>query len=167
MSDLVTGHQGDLSGLLDLVAEGRADVVLCHAVLEVVDDPTAALDTLAHALRPGGVLSILVSQRHAAVVARALSGHFTSATALLDEADTGTSPRRFTTDQITTMLRRTGFDVSTVHAVRVFADLVQSSSVDLEPGASQALVELERAVAERPEYFPLATQLHVLASRRP
>jgi hypothetical protein len=53
-----------------------------------------------------------------------------------------------------------------VHAVRVFADLVPSSLVDLEPGAATALIELEQAVADRPEYLPLATQLHVIATRR-
>jgi S-adenosylmethionine-dependent methyltransferase len=48
----------------------------------------------------------------------------------------------------------------------VFVDLVPSSLVDLEPGAVQALVDLERAVADRPEYLTLATQVHVLAVRR-
>ena len=50
-----------------------------------------------------------------------------------------------------------------MHAVRVFVDLVPSSLVDLEPGAAEALVELERAVPTRPEYLALATQLHALA----
>ena len=50
-----------------------------------------------------------------------------------------------------------------MHGVRVFADLVPGSLLDLEPGATAALVELERAVAARPEYLPLATQLHLLA----
>ena len=53
-----------------------------------------------------------------------------------------------------------------MHAVRVFADLVSSSLADLEPGASQALVDLELAVATRPEYLTLATQIHALATRR-
>ena len=52
-----------------------------------------------------------------------------------------------------------------MHAIRVFADLVPGSLLDLEPGATAALVELEQAVAERPEYLPLAAQLHVLAKR--
>ena len=43
-----------------------------------------------------------------------------------------------------------------VHAIRVFADLVPGSLLDLEPGATAALVELEHAVADRPEYLPLA-----------
>ena len=53
-----------------------------------------------------------------------------------------------------------------MHAVRVFVDLVPSSLVDLEPGAADRLVELEQAVAERPEYLPLGTQIHALATRR-
>jgi hypothetical protein len=55
--------------------------------------------------------------------------------------------------------------VTAVHAVRVFSDLVPGALLDLEPGATQALLDLEHAVAERPEYLPLATQLHLLASR--
>ena len=63
---------------------GSADVVLCHGVLEVVDDPAAALATIAEVLRPGGTLSLLVTQRHAAVVARAMAGHLGQARELLD-----------------------------------------------------------------------------------
>ncbi|MFC6345415.1 SAM-dependent methyltransferase, partial [Nocardioides hankookensis] len=56
-----------------------------------------------------------------------------------------------------------GFTVESVHGVRVFADLVPGSLLDLEPGATAALVELERAVSARAEYLPLAAQLHLLA----
>jgi len=173
VADRVTGRQGDLASLPDLVPDGSADVVLCHGVLEIVDDPRAALRTLAAALRTGGTLSLLVNQRHAAVVARAMAGHFTAARALL-ESETAEGPghdghstgRRFTADEITAVLDEAGLDAGPMHAVRVFVDLVPSSLVDLEPGAAQALVELERAVATRPEYLTLATQIHTLATRR-
>ena len=194
VADLVTGQQGDLDSLPTLFPEsarsadsadsaggvggaggvgtaGEVDVVLCHGVLEIVDDPASALAVLAGVLRPGGTLSLLVNQRHAAVVARAMAGHFAQARTLLDP-DTGTPPegpgphRRFTVDEITTVLDETGFDVDSMHAVRVFVDLVPSSLVDLEPGAGQALVDLERAVSTRPEYLALATQIHTLATRR-
>ena len=65
--------------LLDVAGPRSVDVVLCHGVLEVVDDPAAALATIAEVLRPGGTLSLLVAQRHAAVVARAMAGHFQQA----------------------------------------------------------------------------------------
>src|SRR4051794_29422638 len=171
----VAGRQGDLSMLLDVVAAGSADVVLCHGVLEIVDDPAAALAALARVLRPGGTLSLLVNQRHAAVVARAMAGHFVQARSMLDTdppagptagpttgptADVGQGQHRFTADEITALLDDNGLDVRSMHAVRVFVDLVPSSLVDLEPGAAQALVDLEHAVSTRPEYLALATQIH-------
>lgn len=161
----VTGQQGDLSTLLDLAGADSADVVLCHGVLEVVDDPAAALATIRAVLRPGGTLSLLVAQRHAAVVARAMAGHFAQAKALLDDsaAGGGRPGHRFTDDEVTALLAGAGFETTTVHGIRVFADLVPGTLLDLEPGATAALVELEQAVSERPEFRPLATQLHVLA----
>ena len=162
----VTGVQGDLSDLPTLVDDG-ADVVLCHGVLEVVDDPAAAVATVRSVLRTGGILSLLVAQRHAAVVARAMAGHFPQALALLtDAADPSTrTGHRFTADEATALLSGAGFEVSSVHGVRVFADLVPGTLLDLEPGAAAALLDLEQVVSERPEYLPLATQLHLLATR--
>ena len=175
VADRVTGHQGDASSLLDVVAAGSVDVVLCHGVLEYVDDTAAALASIAEVLRPGGTLSLLVSQRHAAVIARAMAGHFQQARALLDGDTTSTGPtgptggrgtgRRFTHEELTALLPAAGFSVTAIHGIRVFADLVPGSLLDLEPGATAALVELEQAVAERSEYLPLATQLHVIAKR--
>jgi len=170
----VTGSQGDLSSLLDVVGPDSADLVLCHGVLEVVDDPVTALATLARVVRPGGVLSLLVAQRYAAVVARAMAGHFQQALAMLDPTTgsgqrstppQGRAGRRYTHDELAALVRDAGLTVDAVHGIRVFTDLVPGSLLDLEPGATAALVELEQAVATRPEYLPLAAQLHLLAHR--
>src|SRR3954470_327714 len=171
VADRVTGRQGDLASLPGLLRDSGpggdpVDVVLCHGVLEIVDDPAAALGALAQVLRPGGTLSLLVNQRHAAVVTRAMAGHFQQARALLDDTGAGGTTRRFTADEITAVLDRAGFDTRGMRAVRGFVDLVPSSLGDLEPGAAGALVELEQAVASRPEYLPLGTQIHALATRR-
>ena len=174
VAELVTGRQGDLDDLPGLLDDGApADVVLCHGVLEILADPAAALAALAGVLLPGGTLSLLVNQRHAAVVARAMAGHFVTARSLLDGPDDHDgpdgaegAPHRFTADEVAATLDAAGFDTRSMHAVRVFVDLVPSSLVDLEPGAAQALVELEQAVSTRPEYLALATQIHTLATRR-
>jgi SAM-dependent methyltransferase len=170
----VAGLQGELADLLDVVGPASADLVLCHGVLEVVDDPADALGTLARVLRSDGLLSLLVAQRYAAVVARAMAGHFQQALALLGPSaggkghaaePQGRSGRRYTSDELTGLVLEAGFVPEAVHGVRVFTDLVPGSLLDLEPGATAALVELEQAVATRSEYLPLATQLHLLAHR--
>lgn len=158
----VDGRQGDVSDLAELT--DPVDVVLCHGVLEVVDDPAAALAEIRRVLRPGGHLSLLVGQRPAAVVARAMAGHFGQALAMLDQTDAlGRSGRRFTAAEAADLLSGAGFTTLRTHGVRVFADLVPGSLLDLEPGSTAALVELERAVAERPDYLSVATQVHLLA----
>lgn len=162
VSDRVTGVQGDLGTLAEVAQD--VDLVLCHGVLGLVDDAAAALAAIAGVLRPGGTLSLQVGQRHAAVLARAMAGHFAQARELLTATGGGaTTERRFTVEELREQVAAAGLEVTAVHGVRVFTDLVPSSLLDLEPGASAALLELERAVADRPEYLTVASQLHVLA----
>jgi hypothetical protein len=52
-----------------------------------------------------------------------------------------------------------------VHGVRTFSDLVPAAFVDSEPGAVEALGELERAASQHPAFRAIATQLHVIATR--
>ncbi|RNL65012.1 methyltransferase domain-containing protein [Nocardioides marmoriginsengisoli] len=162
VADRVVAQQGDLAGLAELVPAGSVDFVLCHDVLGLVDDPAAALGAISGVLRPGGVLSLVVNQRHAAVVARAMAGHFVQAREVLDGDLPG--ERRFTADEAVALLDASGFTVAETQGVRVFADLVPSTLLDLEPGAVAGLLDLERAVASRPEYRTIAAQLHLLAT---
>jgi len=166
VADRVTGMQGDIATMPGLVGSGAVDVVLCHGVLEVVDDPAASLAAVTEVLRPEGTLSLLVAQRHAAVVGRAMAGHFDQAQELLAGHPSDGSPHRFTAEETTVLLAEAGFTGTTLHAVRVFGDLVPSSLVDGDPRAATALADLERVVSERPEYLTLAAQIHALATRR-
>ncbi|MCU1674713.1 MAG: methyltransferase [Frankiales bacterium] len=164
----VRGVQGDLDDLAQLLAPGSVDLVLCHSVLQVVDDPAAALASLAGVLRPGGRLSLLVGNRDAAVLARALAGRPDEAAhALVDPAGRWGAgdgvARRWTPAQVEEQVVAAGLRVEQLHGVRVVADLVPSAVLDVEPGAPAALLALERALADRPPFRDLATQLHVLA----
>lgn len=166
----VTGLQGDAAGLLTVVAGDSADVVLCHGVLEVVDDPRAALAEVAACLRPDGACSVVATQRHHAVIAKALAGHLADARRLVDDPDGrwGSSdplPRRFDEQGLVALLDAAGLEVAEVHAVRVLTDLIAGSVVD-DPAELAALAELEAAVAHQPAFRAVASALHVLARGR-
>nr|WP_240746829.1 methyltransferase domain-containing protein [Cryptosporangium phraense] len=162
VADRITAYQGDADDLGGLLEPGTADVVLCHSVLEVVDDPGRTLAAVAGVLRPGGCASILVANRVAAVLARALAGHFAAAR---DSLDGELDPRRYDLEGLSALISKAGLVPERAHGVRVLADLVPGAVVDVEPGAADALTALELAMAERPPYRDIATQLHVLARR--
>ncbi|MCW1093503.1 MULTISPECIES: methyltransferase [Streptomyces] len=171
VADRVRGVQGDAGGLFDVVERGGYDAVLCHGVLEYVDDPAEGVRNAVAALRTDGVLSLLAAGLGGAVLARALAGHFTEARQALADPDgrwgTGDPvPRRFTAEQLTGLVEAAGLRIGAVHGVRVFADLVPGVLVDTEPGAMDALLKLEAAAAELAAFHSVATQLHVLGETR-
>jgi SAM-dependent methyltransferase len=166
----VRAVQGDAAGLLDVVAAESADLVLCHGVLEHVDDVAPAVLSLVRALRSGGTLSLLAANRNAVVLARALAGHFSEARHAMDDpagrwGPADPLPRRFTEAQLVGLLTEAGLTVRAVHGVRGFRDLVPRGHADTDPGAADALHDLETATADRADFRTLATQLHLLADK--
>ncbi len=165
VADLVIAVQGDGDQLATLVAPASVDVVLCHSVLEQVDDPALVLGAIATALRPGGVASIVVANRRGAVLARALTGHLAAATVMLTETAAGVggkTQRRFDADEAAAMITAAGLTVETITGVRVIADLIPGAIADAD---AQALLEFELAAAAQPAFRDIATALHVLARR--
>ena len=169
VADRVTGRQGDADTL-----DGEAfDLVCCHGVLEVVDDPTAALAGIAAVLTAKGHLSLVVAGRLAVVLAKALAGEVRQAQAALTSPDgrwgkADPLPRRFDVEGLVALLDATGFTPVQVYGVRVFADLVPPTALDSASGR-EALTELERAVATHPQYAEalgsLGAGLHAIAQR--
>ncbi len=174
VNNRITPLQGDAGELAQLVGAGSADLVLCHGVLEYTDDPAKALADAVAVLRPAGLLSLLVHSRFGGVLARALSGRFGEAQAILSgpEGSSGTAdpfPRRFDLPVVLELLAGQDLDVRAVHGVRLFADLLPGALVDGDPTAVAALLELERAAGDHsrfPELAAVAAQLHVVATAR-
>lgn len=167
VAERVLAVQGDAADLAGIIAPGSADLVLCHGVLEVVDDPQGAALAAFGRLRPGGFLSLLVAQRLGAVLARALSGRFAEAQRVLADpdgraGDTDLLPRRFDQASVLELFASAAPRVREVHGVRLVTDLLPGALVDADPGAAEALLDLERAAAADPRLAALAAHLHVV-----
>ena len=167
VGDRVRGLQGDGDRLDDLpLGTGGHDLALCHAVLEVVDDPATTLSGIGRALRPGGRVSVLTVNRAGAVLARALGGHPKEALALLEDRDpapgrTRPARRRFAPAELLALVEGAGLRAGEWRGVAVVADLLDAAS-----GADpDAVRRLELALAATSPYRDVATGLHVLATR--
>lgn len=168
VADRVRAVQGDGDALAGLVEPASVDLVLCHAVLEVVDDPAAVVAALAGALRTGGAASVLVAGRAAAVLGRAMTGQLDVAALLAADSSGAAGPRdtlrrRFAAEEAAALLTAAGLEVEEIHGVRVFTDLLPAAVADGQPAA---LLELELALAAQPPWRDLAAQLHLFARRQ-
>ena len=157
----IDGVQADADRLSTVVAPGQADLVLCHHLLEELEDPAAAVDAVITALRPGGLVSVLTAGRHAAVLAQATAGRSDAALAILTSADgrVGTTDplrRRFDLPGLCRLLTDAGLDV------------VSTAGIGVVPGSTDADVQRRRlngVLARDPVFTMLGTDLHVLARR--
>lgn len=177
VGDLIRPVQADAEALSDpalatVVAPGAFDLVLAHGILDAVDDAAATFAGCARAVRAGGLLSVLVSNPPAAVLARALAGD--PAAALVElralatpaTAGTVTTPAtRVDPARVVAMSVAAGFLVEARHGIGVFSDLVPGSALEA-PGAREAVAALDAEAADRTPFAELAARIHVLARRR-
>jgi S-adenosylmethionine-dependent methyltransferase len=166
----VSGIQGDASDVVSLLGAASVDAVVCHSVLEVVDDPGEALAEISAVLRPGGVASIVAANRVAAVLARVAAGRLAEARQLLVDPDgrAGTADplqRRFTMAELELLVAGAGLVPRLAHGVRVFVDITPASLLDVDPRATDDLLALEQAAAGEAAYASFATAIHVLADQ--
>lgn len=169
VSDRITAVQGDSDALAALVPVGAADLALAHGLLEVVEDPKVTVAAMVEAVAPGGAVSIVVANRYAAVLHRALAGRLGDARALLDDP-AGQLPgesllRRFDTEGLRRLLVDAGLAVELVQGSGALADVVPGHVLEQSPGAADALAELELRVATIGPLRDVATRLHAIGRR--
>jgi SAM-dependent methyltransferase len=161
-ADRVLPVQGDVESLPDAIGAAQFDLVLAHGILEVVEPLGAAFADVVAAVRDGGLLSVLVANPAATVLARAVAGDLAAAERELarstDESD------RPTPERVRRLCAEHGLQIEDVHGVGVFRDLVHGQELDA-PGARESLARLEAACAQRSPFSEIATRVHVLARR--
>ncbi|OZM74420.1 SAM-dependent methyltransferase [Amycolatopsis antarctica] len=168
VADRITAIADDSDSLGAHVPAGSADLVLAHGLLEVVDDPARVIGALAEAVAPHGAVSVLVANRPAAVLHRALGGRLAEARQLLTApdgvlpADGDTLLRRFDTAGLRALLGTGGLEPVLLRGDGVVADVLPSGNV---PVREDELTEFELAAAAESPLRDIATRLHALARR--
>jgi S-adenosylmethionine-dependent methyltransferase len=168
VSEQVTLTHGDATELLRLFSAGSFDGILCHNLLEYVDDPAALLCGVARLLRgPAAILSILVRNQPGEVLKAAIrTGDLARAEAALT-AEWGEEPlyggkvRLFTSDSLAVMLREASLTIIAQRGVRIVADYLPPQ---ISLGAEYApIFGLERKLGTRAEFAAIARYTQCLA----
>lgn len=170
VTDKIELKHGDAAQSAKLFHAASFDVILCHNLLEYVDDPGAVLRGAARALRdPSAILSVMVRNQAGEVLKAAIqAGDLGAAEASLTaewahESLYGGSVRLFTADSLHAMLKAASLALTAERGVRVMSDY-------LSPGVSRSaeyerIFELERKLGKRAEFAAVARYTHCLAQR--
>lgn len=162
VADRVRSVQADLEQFGGVVPSASFDLVLAHGILDAVEQVGATFAACADAARPGGLLSVLVHNPAAAVLARALAGEPLAALAELRHLDGAVA--RIGPDVVRELCADAGFAIDAVHGVGVFSDLVPGAALDTAE-ARDAVRALDTEAAGRSPFAEIAGRVHVLARR--
>lgn len=142
------------------------DLVLCHSLLEFVEDPQELLGNLMRVLRADGLLSVVFGNRnHFPLRAAVLQKDFHQARLALDQeipaADLFGIPRRtFCTEDMHQMFLACDARSVGEYGVRVFIDLLSEA-----PELTQDLIALELAASSRLPYRHIARFIQSIAEK--
>jgi S-adenosylmethionine-dependent methyltransferase len=165
VADRVRAVQGDAEALSEALSEAlpgeQFDLVLAHGILDAIDDWTATFADLVATVRPGGLLSLLVGNPVAAVLARVLAGDLAGAERDVAALDDGAAA---TPGRVRQLCAAHGLTVEQEHGIGIFRDLVPGRALDL-PGSRDALDRLEAQCAQRSPFAQIAGRVHLLARR--
>jgi S-adenosylmethionine-dependent methyltransferase len=168
VTERITLQHSDSTQVDVLVPARSFDVVLCHNILEYVDDPGALFRSAERALRDSSaILSVMARNRAGDVLKAAIhDGDLAAAEESLDaewgrESLYGGKVRLFTAASLKSILKSASLAVTAERGVRVLSDyLPPQVSGDAE---YERIFTLERKLGRRPEFAAVARYSHFLA----
>ncbi|HLZ72746.1 MAG TPA: methyltransferase domain-containing protein [Dehalococcoidia bacterium] len=146
----------------------RFDLVVCHAVLEWLADPRAAIVDLAALLRPSGMLSLMFYNRNATVLKRAYGG--AAAEALRGYRDGfapsgwGQGANPLAEQTVRGWLEGCGLAVRSKAGIRIFHDHVPEAA--RSAARLEELLALELALRGEEPFASLGRHLHLVCEPR-
>ena len=168
VSDQVTVKHSDAAELSRLFNAGSFDVILCHNLLEYLDDPSPVLCGAARVMRgSSAILSILVRNQAGEVLKAALeTGDLIAAERGLtaewgQESLYGGKVQLFTLGALEAMLKAASLTIIAQRGVRVVADYLPAQIS--RAAEYERIFGLERKLGERREFTPIARYTHCMA----
>jgi S-adenosylmethionine-dependent methyltransferase len=170
VTERIVLKRGDAAQLANLFRAGSFDVILCHNILEYVDDPCAVLRSAARALRdPSSIISVLVRNQAGEVLKSAIQEGDLAATEHNLTAEWGNESlcggrvRLFAAETLHAMLAAASLVATAERGVRVMSDYLPQKVH--RNHQYERIFELERKLGRRAEFAAIARYTHCLAHR--
>ena len=173
LKDAWTDHDyrqvvGDINALSEF-KDNSFDIIICHNVLEYIDDKASVLQKLTRVLKPGGIISLAKHNRNGRVMQMAvLLDDFDKANALLDGEDSMASKfgaiRYYEDSDIIKWCPDLYIDKT--YGIRTFWDLQQNQEKHSDEDWQAKMMQLEMRVSEVQDYINIAFFHHMIIKKK-
>ncbi|MFE7358155.1 class I SAM-dependent methyltransferase [Streptomyces sp. NPDC057543] len=169
VTELINCVEADATDLPRDLANGEFDVVLCHNLLQYMDDVPGTLASALSPLKAGGLISVMAINRHSAplnIAVREMDPSAALAALDTDQARTqmfNSALTLHTAEEIIRTLRELGCRDIAHYGIRSFCDYITDDARKHEPDFYAALERLELATTARPPYMHTARGFQLTA----
>ncbi|MAS36358.1 MAG: SAM-dependent methyltransferase [Anaerolineaceae bacterium] len=154
--------QADLLELPAHFLEPVFDVVLCHNVLQYLDDAQAGMHAICGPLKPDGIVSVININRYSDLLQAALLRHdLSEALANLDTHESftplfDTPLRHYAGEELIPVLEAAGCTLLGHYGVRCINDYITDNALKTDPTFYARLEALEMTLSDRYPYYLMA-----------
>jgi len=172
VTNRVVTHAIDVFGIGDEFAQNEFDIVLCHNVIQFVDEVKPLLEILARVLKPGGFLSLISTNQYSLPYQAAFLEHdLDKAFELLDH-NAGYNPvfdihaHEFRADEVIEWLATMGLVIEKHYGIRCLYNYWGTNKLKQSSQIYDKLKKLEFELTERYPYQLTARQFQLIARKR-
>lgn len=161
---------GGVENLDAVLGDRRFEVVCAHGLLMYLDDPAAALATLAGRVEPGGVLSVTFRNGAALAFRPGMRRQWQASIDAFDAHtytnELGVQARADRLDDVCAVLAAQGLATDAWYGVRVFTDPAAADEPATAGEDFERLIRAEQLAGSRDPYRQLASQIHLIARKQ-
>jgi S-adenosylmethionine-dependent methyltransferase len=167
----INTHLADVRNVASLFPAAHFDLILCHNVLQYIEDVPALLKSFAHLLKPNGLLSLISLNRYSVPYHAAfLDGNLAEALNTLDSFTAkakifDTTVTAHTAAEISDMLSNLGMATEADYGIRCLCDYWGDNERKSDPQIFAQIEQLEFALTGRDPYKLLARYFQVVARK--
>jgi S-adenosylmethionine-dependent methyltransferase len=164
--------QGELASIQEIFPEKKFDLILCHNVLQYIENVEEILLALSKVIRGKGYLSVICVNKYSEPLRRAIQEEnvVTAYAALYEktiESKVFYAPMKaISAKELYEPITNAGLNIVGEYGIRCVTDYISNNEIKKEPSFFLNLQKLEMALSDKYPYYLLARSFQIIAQKK-
>jgi S-adenosylmethionine-dependent methyltransferase len=163
--------QGDLKNVQEIFPKKKYDLILCHNVLQYIENVEEIILALSKVIHEKGYISIICMNKYSEPLRRAIQDeNVETAFAALDEKTIdslvfNTPMKARTAQELFEPIKNAGLSIVGEYGIRCVTDYITNNEIKKDPSFFMNLQKLEMAMSDKYPYYLLARSFQIIAQK--